>query len=422
MKMLKKLLLLFVAAGMMFTSVQAREAQKFSDIDSNYWAYTEIAAVVNDGVMAAKDGAFNPEAPVARVCFVSSLLKVLGHDETAVTVKNPFSDVAADTKGYEDILKSQQLGLVYGYPNGKFLPEKTMTKAEVTSVMSHITKDATPSANILNQFTDKAEIPAWDVAQYAKAVTLGLYVNYPDAAQLEPNREITRAEAAVLLYRLKNALNLVKDQYKASGVEHLNVSKKAETNEVIIADGQKIIKKGNLLEVEFDELFKSKNANEGDIVAFKFDKDVYTKEGTLAIPAGTKVYGQVTEIIPTKWFNKNARVSVLFNKAVLPCGTEVAMNAIPFTKDNYLKEGPWETTGKLTAYTLGGAVVGGGVGTAIGVPSEDHKYLNEGLGIGIPVGAGVGLAAGLITKGLNYVGHEGDKVLLYLLEDVVIPQ
>jgi len=64
-------------------------------------------------------------------------------------------------------------------------------------------------------------------------------------------------------------------------------------------------------------------------------------------------------------------------------------------------------------------VIGGGIGTAVGVPN-DQKYLNEGLGIGIPVGAGVGLVAGLVTKGLNFVGHEGEDVLIYLLEDVVV--
>ena len=218
MKMLKKLALLLVAAGMMFTSAQARQAQKFSDVDANYWAYTEIAAVVNDGVMDTDGKAFRPEDPVARVCFVKSLLKVLGHDATKATVKNPFKDVTKDTKGYEDILKSEQLGLVYGYPSGNFLPEKTMTKAEVTSVMSHITKDTAKNLSVLNQFADKAQIPGWDKLQYAKAVSLGLYVNHPDEAYLEPNREITRAEAAVLLYRLKYAIGLVKDQYKAENL------------------------------------------------------------------------------------------------------------------------------------------------------------------------------------------------------------
>lgn len=423
MKMFKKVLFLLVAAGMFITSAQAKQAPKFSDVDGAYWAYTEISAVVNDGVMEATDGSFNPEDPVARVCFVKSLLKVLGHDTTKVAVQNPFKDVTSETKGYNDILKSQEIGLVYGYPSGNFLPEKTMTKAEVTSVMSHITKDTAKNASVLDAFTDKADIPAWDKVQYAKAVTLGLYVNHPDEAQLEPNREITRAEAAVLLYKLRNSLGLVKDQYKSNAAtEHLNVSKKAETNEVLVGDGKNIIKKGNLLEVEFAEKFKSKTATDGDTASFVFSEDVYTQEGTLAIPAGSKAYGTVTEIIPAKWFNKNARVGVLINKIVLPDGKEVATKAIPFTKDNYLKEGPWETAGKISAWTLGGAALGAGVGTAIGVPSEHRKYLDEGLGIGIPVGAGVGLAAGLITPGLNYVAHEGDEVLLYLLEDTVIPQ
>ena len=37
-------------------------------------------------------------------------------------------------------MKSEELGLVYGYPDKTFKPDNKMIKVEVTSVMSHITK------------------------------------------------------------------------------------------------------------------------------------------------------------------------------------------------------------------------------------------------------------------------------------------
>jgi hypothetical protein len=313
---------------------------------------------------------------------------------------------------------------VYGYPDGNFLPEKLMSKAEVTSVMSHITKGSYKDLNILNGFVDVNKIPSWAKYQYVKTTKLDLYVNHPNAKAFEPQRNITRAEVAVLLYKLKNSLGCVEDKYlgknlpeKILGTEHLNVYKKAANNEVTITSIRKIIKCGNVLKVKFCELFKSKKSDEGDVVSFIFDQDVYTKEGTLVIPKGSKLYATVTELIPTKWFNKNARVGLHFTKLEMCDGRIMSFDGSPNTKDGYLKEGPWETAGKITAYTLGGTALGSGIGVAAGGPTN---HLDVGLGVGTPVGAGVGLTAGLVTKGLNYVGHEGDAVLIKLNSDVSI--
>ncbi len=427
MKFLKHFLLAIVTLGL-FVSVASAKTVKsnFSDVAKDYWAITEISSVVADGIMSANDGVFNPEASVTRADFVQMLLKTLGHDDLVVTVKNTFSDVTKTTPAYYDILKSKQLGLVYGYPNGTFMPDKTMSKAEVTSVMSHITKDAQKSLSVLDKFSDTALIPSWAKYQYAKTVVMDLYVNYPDSLAFEPARDITRAETAVLLYKLKNSLQLVKEEFKAAcpdekvlGTEHLDVSSKATTDVVTITSLRKIIKEGNVLKVDFNDLFKSKKAGEGDVVEFIFPENVYTEEGTLVIPAESKLYATVVEIIPAKWFNKNARVALDFNKLQLADGRIMSFKGVVTDKDGYLKEGPWETAGKVSAYTLGGAAIGAGTGIAIGA-SNDRKYINEGLGIGIPVGGGVGLIAGLVTKGLNFVGHEGETVYVKLLEDVSV--
>ena len=429
MKILKKILLLTLTFGLLFSAAQAKTSKSSSginDVSKDYWAYTEIASVIRDDVMTTTAGYFNPEDSLTRADFVKALLKTLGHDDLVIKVKNTFSDITVTSPSYYDVLKSKQLGLVYGYTDGTFKPERYMTKAEVASVISHITKDTQKDLSILDQFSDAADIPSWCKHQYAKTIKYGIYVNHPDENALESTREITRAEAAVILYKLKASLGLVKEEYKPAtgaetvlGTEHLDVSSKAEVDTVIITSTRKIIEAGNVLAVKFDELFKSKNAGEGDVVSFVFDKDVYTKEGTLVIPEGSKLYATVTEIIPTKWFNKNARVGLLFNKLQLADGRIMSFNGVPATRDNYLKEGPWETAGKLTAYTVGGAALGTGVGLATGLPNH-RKYLDRGLGIGIPVGAGVGLATGLITKGLNFVGHEGDKVYVKLLSDVSV--
>ena len=395
-------------------------AASIADVNQNYWAAKEITSVVNDNIMTLSGNRFNPEGNMTRVEFVNSLLKVLSNDNLDINISNQFSDVTTSTPDYASILRSQQLGLVYGYPDGTFKPDRVLKRDEAQSVISHITHDMVADKSILSNFKDASAIPAWAEQVYAKTINYGIYVNYPDPSELRPNDNLSRAEAAVLLARLKAKLNLVKSQYLgATTIEHLNVKKDAPSNEVRVGNAQNIITEGNVLYVSFDEKFKSEEHQAGDVVVFYNKEDICTEEGTLVIPAGSKFIAQILEIQNPKWFNKNARVYPQLCKIVLPNGKQLAFNAKPFTKDYSLKEGPWMTAGKLALYTVAGGAVGTGAGIGFGfIPNPTR--LGTGVAIGAPVGAAVGLATGLITPGLNYHAKAGEDVYVILLDDAAI--
>ena len=393
---------------------------KISDVNSNYWAAKEITSVVNDNIMTLSGSRFNPEDSMSRIDFVNSLLKVLSNDNLNVNISNQFSDVTTETPNYGNILRSQQLGLVYGYPDGTFQPNRVLLRDEAQSVISHITKDMVADKAVLANFKDANTIPSWATNVYAKTINYGIYVNYPDSSELRPLDSLSRAEAAVLLARLRDKLSLVKSEYiGATSVEHLNVTKKAPSNEVYVGNTQNIIAEGNVLVVSFEDKFKSEDHQAGDIVTFINEEDICTEEGTLVIPAGSKFIAQINEIQNPKWFNKNARVYPQLCQIILPNGKQLAFNAKPFTKDYSLKEGPWMTAGKLALYTVGGAAVGTGAGIGFGfIP--DPTRLGTGVAIGAPVGAAAGLVTGLITKGLNYHAKAGEDVQVILLDNAAI--
>lgn len=423
---MRKLLVGLFAAGVVALSTTVPTfAAKISDVSTNYWASTEINNVVDNNVMSLTGGKFNPEGTVSRVEFVQALLRVLTNENLDVTISNIFSDVNASDSYYKDVLRSQQLGLVYGYPDGTFKPSKLMSRAETQSVISHITKDMNADASLLKNFIDASEVPAWANNAYAKTLNYGIYVNYPNPSELRPNDVLSRAEAAVILYRLRQKAGLIKSQYvgseleKVLGTEHLNAVKKAPSDEVVITNKRNVIKEGNAMYVAFDEKFKSEVASEGDSIAFVANEDIATEEGTTLFPAGTKFYGNVISITDPKWFNKNARVYAQITKAVLPSGQVVSMNAKPFYKNYELKEGPWMTAGKLALCTVTGGAVGTGAGVGLAfIPSPDK--IGTGIAIGAPVGAAVGLATGLITKGLNYHAKAGEEIKVIMLNDVSI--
>ena len=202
-------------------------------------------------------------------------------------------------------------------------------------------------------------------------------------------------------------------------IEHLSINKKAPNNTVKITDMKKIISEGNVLAVSFDSKFESKKHKAGDIVNFVLPEALYTDEGTLLLPAQTKLVAEITRIVPPKKFNKNARVNLTYKSIVLPDGKSYEIKARPFTKDNDLKEGPWSTTGKIALSTISLGIVGAGAGVGFAfIPT--HAAIGTGLAIGIPVGCGVGLIVGLLTPGVNYKAKEGEQVMILLMDDATI--
>ncbi len=400
--------------------VLASEYVKIMDVSKDYWARQEIVEVVSDNIMTLDEsGNFYPEDSVQRVEFVKALLKLLSNDNLNVNIQNIFTDVSTSNPDYADLLRSQQLGLVYGYPDKTFKPEKVMSRAETQSVISHITKDGSADVSVLNNFTDANLVPQWAKRPYAKSLAYGIYVNYPNADELRPNDDLTRAEAAVLLARLKDKIGLVKEEYvgpdleKVLAIEHLNMKKNAPNHSVKITNKRNIVLSGNVLAVAFSDKFKSEIASAGDNVKFIAPQDICTDEGTVLFPANSVFSGKVLEVVPQKWFNKNARVYIQLTEVCTPDGKKIDLNAKPFYRDYALKEGPWMTAGKIALWTVGLGAVGTGAGVGFAfIPNPAE--IGTGIAIGAPVGAGVGLILGLVTPGLKYHAKAGEQIYFIL--------
>ena len=211
-------------------------------------------------------------------------------------------------------------------------------------------------------------------------------------------------------------LNTIPAIAETCSVEHLDVHKKAPCNEVKITNVRRTVEKGNVLEFAFDEKFFSKCHQAGELIHFVVPQALYTCEGTMILPCGTKIVAEITNIEKPKMFNKNARVNLLFKQIVLPDNTCIDIKARPFTKDGKLKEGPWTTTGKLFLSTLPLGIVGAGAGVGFAFIPTPAK-LGAGFAIGIPVGCGVGLIVGLITPGCHYKAKKGERVYAILIDE-----
>lgn len=427
MNIKKSLATIFLSITLLLSGISSAFAKSYTDIADDYWAAEEIEDVVNKNIIPVfGDNTYRPGEKITRVEWTGMLLRALGLSEAPITSQPSYSDVTEATFGYNDIARSDQFGLIYGYTDGEFKPQRFITKVETASIMSHITKDTSVNTDIITQFADYGEVPQWGVFPFSKAIKYGLYVNHPLETELNPNRDLNRAEAAVLLARLMKALDLVQDDKKAEefqtpatpqeyvlSVEHLDNYGVAAVDRVSITNLRRIILAKNVFKVSFVDSFNSTKVQIGDVIPFYFKKDVVTKEGTLIIPADTKLYATVAELRDKDWINKNAEVYLHFTKMVFPNGHEYPFIArVLNNQEGVLSENKWL---KPLEYTVAGAAIGG---VAVGLPiGAANDRSGDGMAIGFPVGAGVGLVTGFLTPGVNFKARANEDVLVELKVD-----
>ena len=111
---------------------------RFQDVNSNHWAVYKIGAVQEMGLMTGDKGYFRPNAPLTRAQFA----KVLVHAFNLSAPKGgagagrvTFSDVRPGDwfVPYAEIVSG--LDLMRGNEEGKFLPNRPITRAEVAVIL-----------------------------------------------------------------------------------------------------------------------------------------------------------------------------------------------------------------------------------------------------------------------------------------------
>jgi hypothetical protein len=161
------------------------------------------------------------------------------------------------------------------------------------------------------------------------------------------------------------------------------------------------------LEVEFLAGISSEEALVGDAVETFVVNDVM-QDGRVAIPAGSVVAGQVTEVQPAKKIGGRARLVLEFNTLRLTSGNEIAIrSSIEFVGK--------KQTGKDAA-TIGGSAAGGAIlGRVLGGDDKD-----KGTVLGAVVGAAIGTAVAAKNKTDPVMIESGETTELLLYEPVVL--
>ena len=170
---------------------------QFKDVPEGYWAKEPIEMLATVGIIGGyPNGTFQPDRLINRAELTSLLVRAK-NPGTPEAVDTEFSDVTKKHWASYFIKLGAKSGLVTGYPDKTFRPAKSLNRAEGVMILSRFAELKLPDELMEGPFPD---VPGRHWA--AKAVTAsrsaGMLMFLTDKP-FEPNKELTRAEAAEIL-------------------------------------------------------------------------------------------------------------------------------------------------------------------------------------------------------------------------------
>jgi hypothetical protein len=180
-------------------------SRSFNDIRGYEWAKKQIEVLAAKGIMNGRtEKQFEPSAGITRAEYIGALVRALG---VTAHVEDSFSDVDKDSSYYNEISTAKKLGITNGTGNGYFRPEETISRQDMLVLTERALRslkriNRAGTVKDLEQYVDKAELADYAVNGIASLVLEGLVEG--SGVRLDVRSDATRAEAAVLLYRVYN--------------------------------------------------------------------------------------------------------------------------------------------------------------------------------------------------------------------------
>ena len=370
------------------TTGAAANLQMFPDVPNGYWASCEIDKLAtNDVVVGYPDRMFKPSRNISRAEFATMLVKGFDKDMYSCNPEKIFSDVPTNHWANSAITVAVHQDMLKGYPNGTFMPNHNVTRAEALCALAKGVKcpeiDKCKAQEILSQYTDGNTVPEWAQIPIATALEKGALDNSPNPKTIAPFKDATRADIAAMLQNIRVSAGIDKNPVTANNnCPICPVDKKAfiENEEMV---------KIPTLQLEFKDQVTAKSSHVGQRFAAKTLEDV-TINGHL-YPCGSNVYGKVVEVVRPSGCQKGA-LKLAFTE-IENCGCKATLPRQILTAQIDKSNTPNIVSRIVTApLTWGGSILGivgrttGGMLTSLGNACED-------------VASGTGIALGEVFQG-----------------------
>ena len=335
---MKNLFKLLLSTLILTASIGAAFA--YPDVAENHWAANQIKILTEQGVIVGyPDGTFKPDDNVTRAEFASMAIKALGQEHTQVAQPVKFTDIDSDFWAYNAIQKALFFDLISCPDEGQpFRPEDSVSRAESISVaVNALTTEqisAQKALEVLNsRYDDVNTVPEWFIIPAGKAEILNMLVTVPSAKKnIDAERPATRAEVAAILYDMM-------EQAKLNPNAKLAEAMRKKTGEGYIIAGATVqgsvgtIPAGSIIPVEITTYISSQSSQAGEMYVARAAQNYVTRDKFILVAKGANLKGQLSDVREGKWFVRNG-VLVLDNSLL----TTVNDQTVPFKATGEIKK------------------------------------------------------------------------------------
>ncbi|MFH1710496.1 MAG: S-layer homology domain-containing protein, partial [bacterium] len=179
------------------TKIRILRLAQFRDVPEGYWAKEPIELLATLGIIGGyPNGTFQPDKTINRAELTALLVRAK-NPATPEAVDTAFSDVTSKHWASFFIKNGAESGLVTGYPDKTFQPAKSLNRAEGITIFSRFAELKLPKELLEGPFPD---VPGrhWAAKDVSAARSAGMLMYLTDKP-FEPTKELTRAEAAEIL-------------------------------------------------------------------------------------------------------------------------------------------------------------------------------------------------------------------------------
>ncbi|MFM2064621.1 MAG: hypothetical protein RLZZ507_4292 [Cyanobacteriota bacterium] len=359
----------------LMTTTPSLAQTSFSDVSSNYWASQFIQQLSQRGVIAGfPDGTFRPEEPVTRAQFAAMINKAFSKSAQRQPIN--FNDVPSNFWAYNAIRQSYAIGFLSGYPGNVFRPNQAIPREQVLVSLANGLEYAAGGnvESTLQYYNDSAGISDYARTPIAAATERRIVVNYPNVKFLNPGVTATRAQVAAFIYQALVSANqaaAINSPYVVS----LQPIPQPVTNVTI--------PQGTIIPVKYEKAEKILvTKDETAPLTLTTSQSVITQDGTVVIPAGSQVIGELRPAQGGSQF--------VAQKLILTNGKEynIIASSDVITKTETVRKGT------STSSIIRNTVLGAGAAAAVSAVTGDRAIATEEILGGAGIGALIGLFFG----------------------------
>lgn len=179
------------------TTDTAQQNLPFSDISHDDWYAEAVQYCYEHGIFAGTTATtFSPADTMSRAMLATILWRM--ESSPAANSSAGFSDTQADAWYADAVDWAVEAGILSGYGDGRFGPNNPVSREQAVTILWRYAE--MPAAESTGTFSDAASVSDWASSAAGWALSAGLLTGWADD-NFQPQSGLTRAEAAVLLYR-----------------------------------------------------------------------------------------------------------------------------------------------------------------------------------------------------------------------------